>query len=88
MNIYTESWFNVRRGSGYPEYLTYGNCFVAGAMPRTTLESCLPIMTSQAGCSIPNNPAINYTKLKQKRHYLEQYYDVQYATHGYGASSS
>jgi len=53
--------------------------------------SCLPIMTSVAGCSLPNNFTIDYTKLKQKRqnrHYREQCYDVQYAACDFGASSS
>jgi len=37
VNIYTGSWFNVKRGSGYPESLKYGSLKPfggSGAMPR------------------------------------------------------
>ena len=38
-NIYTESWFNVRSGSGYPEYLTWYK--MLGYRRETALQGAL-----------------------------------------------
>jgi len=64
--------------SCYPEYLIYGKTVLTGP------HWGIPIMTTGAGCPFPNNPTINYTKLKQDVT-TEKNVMMCNAAHGFGA---
>jgi len=64
----------MSRGSGYPEYFSYGKRFLGYAPDQTTLQNSTGHHRDWAGS---DNPTANYTKLKQKHHYQEYCYDVQ-----------
>jgi len=72
-------------------YLTYGKTVWRPGynIPRTTLEaySASSWLVGLAALLI-NNPMINYTKLKQKRHYQEQCHDLQCCTWVWASSAT